>query len=425
MRASSVMFTRDVMSSKSCRPCIAGLFLLSGLSTAGAVWAEPAPPYGALLAQARSGAPRLAEAEAGVAQAEGLARQAAARPNPVVGVDVENLGNVGSPNGLDARQTTASIEQTLELGGKRPARIAAGRAGVAAAQARSELTRVEFAAQLAVNYAEAEAAAAKLSQADDSLAAAETDARAARELVDAGREAELRALQAASERDAARAERDEALAARDAAFAKLSAFVGSPVAFDSTSESLLNRATSPTASSAGTTPAVAAAQADRDAAAARVRVEARQAVPDVTVSAGVRRLQGDDATAFVAGVSVPLPLFNRNRGATDAARAEFTASQARLRQAEFDADADLRAAQSQARSAGSRVEAATAGEAAAAEAYRLARLGYDAGRLPLLELSSARRALAAARVRTLDARLARVRAEAEIARLTGRTPFGA
>jgi cobalt-zinc-cadmium efflux system outer membrane protein len=387
--------------------------------------AEPAPPFAALLAQARVNSPRFAEAEADVAQAQGLARQAAARPNPVLSLDVENLSNVGSPNGLDARQSTASIEQTLELGGKRSARVAAGRAGVLAAQARGELTRAEFAAQLAVAYAEAEAAAAKFVQAEESLAAAETDARVARSLVNAGREAELRALQASAERDATRADRDEAGAARDTAFAKLSALVGSTVVFDSTAESLLGRTAAVPAVGEATTPAIVAARAARDAAAARVRVEARQGVPDLTVSAGVRRLQGDDATAVVAGVSVPLPLFNRNRGATDAARAELAANEARLRQAEFDASADLRAAQSQARNAATRAQAAAAGEAAAAEGYRLARLGYEAGRLPLLELSSARRALAAARVRTLDARLARVRAEAEIARLTGRTPFGA
>lgn len=406
-------------------PPLVGLLLLASFGLPPAAIAEPAPPYASLLAQAQADAPRLAEVEANVAQAQGLARQAAARPNPVLGLDVENLSNVGSPQGLDPRQTTLSVEQTLEFGGKRSARIAAGRAGVTAAQARGQLTRVEYAAQLAVAYAEAEAAAAKFAQAEESLAAADADARAARELVDAGREAELRALQASAERDAARAERDEAVAARDSAFAKLSALVGSPSVFDSTSESLLTRAAALPATGAGDTPAIAAARAERDAAAARVRVEARQASPDVTVSAGVRRLQGDDATAMVAGVSVPLPLFNRNRGATDAARAELRASEARLRQAEFDAAADLRAAQSQARSAAARVEAASSGESAAAEAYRLARLGYEAGRLPLLELSSARRALAAARVRTLDARLARVRAEAEIARLTGRTPFGA
>jgi cobalt-zinc-cadmium efflux system outer membrane protein len=68
--------------------------------------------------------------------------------------------------------------------------------------------------------------------------------------------------------------------------------------------------------------------------------------------------------------------------------------------------------------------AAQSAERAATEAYRLARTGYDAGRLPLLELTSARRALAEARGRTLDAQLDRVKAEAELARLAGRTPFG-
>lgn len=406
------------------RPHLAVLLCAAGLSAASAAWAEQVPPFAALLAQARANAPRLAEAEAQVAQAEGLAAQARVRPNPVLGVEVENFAGSGPYDGFDMAETTASIGQTLELGGKRSARIAAGRASVAAAQARGALARSDFASDLAIAYAEAEAAAAKVSQADEALAAAEADARAARELVDAGREAELRALQAAAERDAARAERDAALAARDGAFLRLSTLAGTDVVYDGVSESLLNRPLATTVSEVAETPAIAAARADREAAAARVRVESRKAVPDITVSAGVRRFSGDDATALVGGVSVPLPLFDRNRGATQAARAELTAAEARLRQAELEASASLRAAQSQARSAAARVAAATAGEAAAAEAYRLARLGYEAGRVPLLELTNARRALAEARVRALDARLAQVRAEADIARLSGRTPFG-
>jgi cobalt-zinc-cadmium efflux system outer membrane protein len=406
-------------------PRLTALLSLASLAVASPSLAEPAPPYAALLAQALRQAPRLAEAEAAVAQAQGLARQSAARPNPVVGVEVENVSGSGPYRGGDLAETTASIAQTLELGGKRAARMAAGRAGVTAAQARTALARSEFAAQLAVAYAEAEAGTARVVLADESLAAADSDARVARELVEAGREAELRALQAAAEREAARADRGEAVAAGDAAFAKLSALAGSLVVFDAVSESLLSRSVAASASAETTTPGIAAARAARDAAAARVRVEARRAAPDVTVSAGVRRLAGDAATAFVAGVSAPLPIFDRNRGATEAARAELAATEARLRQAELDGVGDLRIAQSQARTAAARVEAARAGEAAAAEAYRLARLGYEAGRLPLLELTSARRTLAAARVRTLDARLARIRAEAEAARLTGRTPFGA
>lgn len=407
------------------RPHLAVLLGVAGLAAARAALAEPAPPYAALLAQAQSAAPRLSEAQAGVAQAQGLARQAAARPNPVLGLEVENFAGSGPFQGLDLAETTASVGQTLELGGKRPARVAAGQAAVAAARAAETRARADFAAQLAVAYAEAEAAAAKVALAEEQLAAAETDLRAARHLVAAGREAELRALQAAAERAAALAERDETHAVAATAFARLSALTGVAVVYDAVSESLLDRPPAALAMAAAPeTPAVLAARAERAAAAARVRAEGSKGTPDVTVSAGVRRLAGDDATALVAGLSVPLPLFDRNRGSTQAARAELTGAEARLRQAELDATADLRAVRAQAASAAARVEAASAGEGAAKEAYRLARLGYDAGRLPLLELSSARRALAAARIRTLDARLAQVRAAAETARLTGRTPLG-
>lgn len=408
----------------SCRRPLAGLLLSASLGAAHAAVAETAPPYAALLAQARAKAPRLTEAEADVAQARGLARQAAARPNPVVSLDVENLSNAGGPGGPQPRQTTATVEQMLELGGKRSARIDAGRAGLTAAQARTAMALSDYAADLAVAYAEAEAARDGFVQAEEALAAADSDARAAKEMADAGREAPLRGLQAVAEREAARAERDEALSRRDAAFAKLTALAGADRTYDGLAEGLLKRPPAQPPPADADTPAVAAARAARDAAAARVRVEARQAVPDLTVSAGVRRLTGYDATSVVAGMSAPLPLFNRNRGATDAARADLTASEARLRQAELDAAADLAAARSQMRSAAVRIEAAAAGEAAASEAYRLARLGYEAGRLPLIELSSARRALAAARIAALDAGLARVRAEAQLARLTGRIPFG-
>lgn len=406
------------------RPRLAVLLGAASLSAAGVAWAGPAPPFAALLAQARANSPRLAVAEAEIDQAQGLARQAGARPNPVIGLEVENFAGSGPYSGFEFSETTASVSQTLELGGKRSARVEAGRAALTAAQARGAAARAEFASQLAVAYAEAEAAAAKVAQAEETLAAAESDARTARELVDAGREAELRALQAAAERDAALAEREEAVASRTAAFLRLSTLAGVADVYDSVGESLLSRPVSDVDAGPPESPGVLAARAERDAASARVRVEGRKGVPDVTVSAGLRRFAGDDATAVVAGVSVPLPLFDKNRGATQAARAEVSGAEARLRQAELEATADLRSAQAQARSAQARVVAASAGETAASEAYRLARIGYEAGRIPLVEVTNARRALAAARVRTLDARLAQVRAEADIARLTGRTPFG-
>lgn len=403
---------------------LAALLAAGGIAWTGPALADPAPPFRDLLAQSAQ-APRRAESQAEVAAAQGRLAQAGAWRNPELALDVENFAGKGPLDGFDSAETTLSVSQTLELGGKRQARIAGARQDLNLARARDAQARADYAAALALAYAEAEAADAKADQAQELLEAAQTDARSAQLLVEAGKEANLRALQAQAEAQSAQAGLDQARAERDAAFGRLSALAGSGAVFDTVSASLLSEEPPAQASDAAPTPAVLAAEADRDRAAAKVRIEQVQARPDLTLSAGVRRFAGDDSTAMVAGASLPFPLFDRNRGNTEAARADLNAAEARLAQARLDAAADLAAARSQARSAQAQVAAATAGEHAAGEAYRLARIGYEAGRLPLLELTAARRSRAAARLQTLEARLARVRAEAEAARLTGKTPFGA
>ena len=402
---------------------LAALLAAGGLACAGPTLAAPAPSFQDLLAQSAQ-APRRAESQAQVAAAQGRLDQAGARRNPELSLDVENFAGKGPMQGLDSAETTLSLSQTLELGGKRGARIDGARRDLDLARAREAQAQADYAAALAVGYAEAEAAELRAGQARELLDAAQSDARAADLLVEAGKEARLRGLQAKADAQAAQAGLDQALAARDAAFGRLSAQAGSGETYDSLTSSLLSADAAIDAEPVDT-PSVLSAQAERDSAAARVRIEQLQSRPDLTVSAGVRRFAGDDSTAMVAGAALPLPLFDRNRGNTAAARADLAAAEARLAQARLDAAADLAAARSQARSASAQASAAAAGEAAAAEAYRLARIGYEAGRLPLLELTAARRALAAARLQTLEARLARVRAVAEAARLAGKTPFGA
>ena len=389
--------------------------------------ADPAPPFTNLLAQAQATAPRLAEARAEVAKAQGLARQAGALPNPTLDVEFENFSGSGPFQGTDLAETTASIGQTLELGGKRSARVSAGRAEIEAARARSVQVNAEFAFDLAQSYALAEASERRLQLAIETLTLAEEDARIATALVEAGREADVRRVQARAGVQAARANVDAARSARVTAFSNLTAMSGSPVPLTSIPTSLLNQAErtapilrpDPIAS-----PAYMAAQGAREAAARRVRVEGTRAIPDVSVSVGLRRFQADDATAIVAGFSTSLPLFDRNRGNINAAQADLAAADARLNGARLDAEAAARASQEQEVAAQSRLLAARESEQSADEAYRLTRLGFEGGKLDLIEVLNARRALTEARAQTIDAALERLSAHAALARLTGRVPFG-
>src|SRR3546814_16958992 len=73
-----------------------------------------------------------------------------------------------------------------------------------------------------------------------------------------------------------------------------------------------------------------AAQAEREAAERRLTAEQKRAIPDVTAIVGVRRLDYENATALTAGVSIPLNIFDRNRGNIAASQAEAQAAAARL-----------------------------------------------------------------------------------------------
>lgn len=414
--------------------------MAAAMFAAGQSLADPAPAFLDLVQQARTTAPRLAISDADVSKAEGLRRQAAARPNPTVDLQAENFAGSGLFRGLSQTETTLSVAQPIELGGKRPARIAVGDADLGAARLRRDQDRAAFTYDLAAAYVDADAADQRVMLAEGALSLAEDDLRVAKGLVTAGKEAELRSLSADAAVGQARAEVQAAKAARATAFNSLTALVGSPVPLTSLSESLLGHADrmEPLPDvDATSTPTYAAAQAEREAASRRVRLERTRAIPDVTVSVGVRRLNGADsssvaalggagraATAFVGGVSIPFPVFDQNRGNISAAQADLRAADARLNEARLDAEADIRSALAQATAAEGRVAAALQGQKSAEEAYRLTRTGYEGGKLALLEVINARRALAESNNQLLNARIGRLSAEAALARLQGRIPFG-
>lgn len=121
---------------------------LAALWPAGAAWSQTAPPFAQLLSQTRD-VPRVTALEADVARARGLAEQARARPNPSINVYAENFAGDLDRNARSQQQTTFQIDQPIELGGKRSARIAAGEAGIVAAQARNRDGRLVYATELA------------------------------------------------------------------------------------------------------------------------------------------------------------------------------------------------------------------------------------------------------------------------------------
>lgn len=396
--------------------------VLLGLAPAALAMAQTAPPYDSLL-QRLDQLPGSRVGAALTEAADARAEQARARPNPSLSWSTENAWGSGTYAGTGRAETSLTLSQPLELWGQRGARIRAARADADAAAMRGTQHRSEAASEMASAYALAESALRRHALAEEALGLIRDDAAAVEAMVAQGREPQLRAVQAHSEVAEATAALDEAQAFRDAALARLAAIALLETPVQSLDGGLLDRAPpSPRATEAAALP-VRIAAAEAEAADRQVEVERKRALPELSLTAAQTRLREDRAHAYTLGLSLSVPLFDRNRGGIRAASAERRAAEARLEQQRRASAADRLSALATLKAADSRTRAADASVAAAQEAYRLARIGFDAGRIAQLELRSTRAALIAARGTAVDARLARVAAEIALARLEGRAPF--
>lgn len=408
------------------RPLMA-VGLAVAVSCAMPVWAASStaaavPTYESLIARLDE-MPATLEGEALYDAANARVQQARALPNPILAIESENAYGSGEYRGYGNAETTVSVNQPLELWGKRSARVDAARSQATGAGLRRDQQRWMAAGRLARVYAAAEAADRRFDLSTEALTLVEQDARAVDALVREGREAKLRGVQATSELESARASLDEARTNRDAAFARLSAIALLDQPVQAVGDSLLDRAPAATTAPSGDPLSVRIAQSEVETANRLITVEKRRALPDVSASLGRRRFEstGDDAMTF--GLNLSIPLFDRNRGGISAAYAEQRAAEARLLAQQQETQAERLAAQAALEASNSRTRAADAGVTAAEEAYRLARIGFDAGRISQLELRSSRAALIAARNAAVDARVSRVVAEIDLALLEGRAPF--
>lgn len=407
--------------------CALAAIVLSSAAGVPAAHAQTSAPANApvltladALDLAGSASPNIDAADAGVRAASAARRVAGLRPNPSLNADIENVGGSRAYDNIEAPKQTVSVGVPVELGGKRSARIA-----VADAQGnRAQIERVAAVAdlRLAVTqaYVEAVAADRRLATARDQAAIAAEAVRAAHVRVVAGRASPLEEQRAEVLRISADAAVDRAARLADLARANLGRRIGRPAA-GALDEAWFDRVDSngPPRLDAGSSLAVATARADEKAADAQLRLARSQRLPDVTLSAGVRRLPINNDVAAVFGVSVPLPFFNSGTSSIAQAGAERDRATALRRAAELENEQAIGQAQVDVANAAAAARTAVGPSLAAAqEAARIARIGYREGKFGQLDLLEAERTLAETRSGAIDALAAFHNAQAQLDRLT-------
>lgn len=376
------------------------------------------------VARALDTAPLLRAGEEGLRAADGAYRQAGARPNPELLIEAENFGGSGDFNGVGGAEFSYSLGQQIERGGKRRARraVAGAERNIAGFAIKRTRLDIAFAAEAAFIETVSAEAAADLARAR-ATSAAETSRAVARR-VDAARDPRgagdsAAAAAAAAASDLARSERERDLARRQLAlltgleapdFTLVAPWFAAPPAL------IGDASPDPTGS-----PDLALLKAAEDRAEAAVALERAVAKQDPTISLGARNLRETRDTAAILSVSMPLAIFNRNKGAIARAEAE-------RRQAAFEREAGALALSREIVRARSTLDTASAEAATlrrdviprAETALSGARAGYARGAFTYLEVFSAQTALFDFRAREVDALRRAHLARAEFDRLTAR-----
>lgn len=379
------------------------------------------------LAQAGAISPANEVAALEIEAAQAGRAVAALRPNPTFNADVENVIGTGAARGLSGAETTIGFALPLELGGKRPARIAVAEAQTARARIDAVIVRADLRLQVTQAYIEAASAERRLTVARDQVGVTAENLRIARDRVVVGANSPIDEQRAALLATNARTELERALASVEASRTSLGQFTGASLSasldqawFDRVDSARAGPAVPPNAEG---TLALAAAGADVTTSEAQLRLARSQRIPDLTVSAGTRRMQASGDMAMLFGVSVPLPVFNNGRAAVGQATALRNQSEARRRLARFDAERAITATRADRDRAAASVRASGPVLNAAQEAARIARLGYGEGKFDQLVLLEAEQALLDARTAAIEARAQYHDAEARLTRLT--TPAAA
>ena len=363
--------------------------------------------------------------------ADGPVLQGGARPNPELSVLLEDTQRA-------TRTATFVLNQRIELGGQRAARISAAERGRDIAAAELAARRTDLRATVVAAFHAILLAQEHVKLADESTELAQRAADAAAKRVQAGKispveetkarvaaaTARLEAAQAASELrlsrlrlaatwgDAApRFDRVEAPSDTMSMSMSMSMSVPMPMPMP-TVEALSARVAA--------SPRLRRAQVEVQRRGALSDLERARRTPDLSVSLGMKRDEQLGRNQAVFGVTVALPLFDRNQGnllealrREDKSRDELAAATIQLRTAVMQSWGRLDIANAEAQTVRDQVLPG------AQSAYDAATKGFELGKFNFLDMLDAQRTLFQAKAQYLRARGEAHRAAVDIDRLLG------
>ena len=365
--------------------------------------------------------PRLSAALARIEGAKGERLQASLMPNPQAVLEIENFGGEDEQEGFDGAETTLGLEQEIEISGKRGKRTEVADYGFQIARQQAIAETLRTLAETDYAFMRAAIAQERLALAEKRLALADKTHEAVKKRVSAAAASDIQHTKADIEQSAAKLVKSKVEAELAEAKSVLAALLGMSIETLSDMQVLAALEGFPALpdkqallDAVKDTPQARAGEFARMQATSQLDLARAQGVPNPTFGLGVRRFNENDSTALVAGLSFPLPVFNRNQGSIKAAKAEIIEADALARQQDLNLRQSAIAAWEKLAAAHKEAEGYQGDMVPSAErAYAQASDGYSAGRFSFLDLLDAQRTLYEVQEARLDSLLALYEAKAQ------------
>ena len=340
--------------------------------------------------------------------------------NPVLEVSAEDWLGSNNFEGVDQIQITAQFSQDFDIGGKRSARSTVAAHERDAAGWALEVARLALWHRTALSFADALVAQQELRLSEEEIELAKQSNAVFQAQAEAGRVTGMEVERAQIGVALAQLNLQAAQLEVERARQKLASCWGAPRAdFGVVAGEMKNDAQVPSIEvlMAGLDqhPRIKLRQMNLDIERARVAAARAEGVPDLSLILGYRYFNEPGDSALVMGLALPVPLFDRNQDAVDAAHQDASAAQDRLRAAKASMGNSLTRASGRLRSA-QQASKVLAGQVLpqAEKTFQSMKEGARIGRFGYLDLLDAQRTLFQVKRQSLQAKAEAYKAQMDL-----------
>ena len=370
--------------------------------------------------------PKLKAFSLDIRAAEARKLQAGLLPNPEIDVEVEEFGGTGDRTGFDSSQTSIQIAQLIELSDKRSKRTHLATLEKDLAELDFKSKRLDVMSDTAMAFIDVLAAQEQLNLSKELFDLSEKAYSTVAERVRAGEDSPVEETKAKIALSNTRIEFEKAGKELVSARYQLAATWGSSnPAFEKVSGGFYDMSATPSleelAGLISQNPDMARWPAEKEKSRAALELEKARAASDIKLGGGIQYFDDGDDSAFILGLSIPMPLFDRNQGNIQEAMYMLAKTEEQRKAVETDLRAALAEASTKLSSSFSEITIIKNDVLPLARsAFDAAGQGYREGKFEYLVVLDAQRTFFEVRGRYIKALAGYHKARTDVERLIGR-----